>query len=293
MLASLSFWSLPIPSTAYSKARPVKGNGKTRKVKKSRKSALPKTKKKKPKGKGKGKKFNASLKFTIPAPFRLLTQLLPLATTQGVSSTPVVSGKTAVQKVLATVRYIEKNLKTSHYQALTRIDVNQGKFNFDCSGMVGWILNGSAPQASAEVSKKTPSYQSRPIVANFVKTLQSIQSNKPTLGWRRVLRIADARPGDVIAWPTPSWYPSSASGHMGIVAEKPVKVQGGYLVRIADSTSYPHGNDTRNGGSGFGYGTIFVTVDPKTGEGTGQGWTGRYSTATVIRTPVVVGRPLN
>ena len=84
----------------------------------------------------------------------------------------------------------------------------------------------------------------------------------------------------------------AATGHMGVVYEKPVAVSGGYLVRIADATSYPHGEDSREGGTGFGFGSILVTVDPDTGEGTGQGWTGRYSGNTVIKTPIYVGRPL-
>ncbi len=187
---------------------------------------------------------------------------------------------------LEKIRFIEQRLKTSVYNHNTKVDIAKGQFEFDCSGLVNWILQQTAPTAYAELKAE------RPRVIEYVKALKAIPYDKPSPGWRRVKKIEDAEPGDVIAWPTPDWYPSDASGHMGIVYGKPEKVSGGYLIRIADATSYPHGEDSREGGTGFGFGTILVTVDPDTGEGTGQGWTGRYSANTVIKTPIYVGRPL-
>ncbi|HEX5033302.1 MAG TPA: hypothetical protein VFW62_02365, partial [bacterium] len=193
---------------------------------------------------------------------------------------------TASAKVLADIDLIEKKLKTSIYNPNTKVDLEKGIFEFDCSGMVNWILERSAPVAFAELKAE------RPRVIEYVKALKAIPVNQPSAGWRRVEKIADAEPGDVIAWPTPDWYPSTATGHMGILVAPPLKVDGGYLLRIADSTSYPHGDDSREGGTGFGYGGVLITVDPKTGAGTGQGWTGRHSYNTVLETPIYVGRPL-
>lgn len=287
MLTPSILWSFPPPGFF-----PAKHPLKPQIPKKKSPSTPRKPSSKTPKPGASGTPTPSATRWFLPFPFRPFPFVSMGPPISGASSPPVVSQKTAVKRILATVAFIQKNLKTSHYQGLTRVNTDEGKFNFDCSGMVGWILQGTAPQALSEVNANMRRKQSRPIVANFVKTLQSVSPLKPTAGWRRVFKLEDARPGDVIAWPTPSWYPSDASGHMGIVVETPVKVKGGYLVRIADSTSYPHGNDTRNGGSGFGYGTVFITVDPKTGAGNGQGWTGLYSTTTVIRTPILVGRPL-
>ncbi|HKY62194.1 MAG TPA: hypothetical protein VJR29_02155 [bacterium] len=193
---------------------------------------------------------------------------------------------TAADKVLADVALIDQKLKTSVYNANTKVDLKKGIFEFDCSGMVNWILERSAPTAFAELKAE------RPRVIEYVKALKAIPANQPSAGWRRIAKIADAEPGDVIAWPTPDWYPSNATGHMGILVAKPEAVDGGYLLRLADSTSYPHGDDSREGGTGFGYGTVLITVDAKTGAGTGQGWTGRHSYNTVLETPIYVGRPL-
>lgn len=206
---------------------------------------------------------------------------------------PVVEGKTAVERTLKLVEYIDENLQRGIYQATTQIDLDQGLFQCDCSGMVDWILSGSAPQALKETEAVMKKGHGRPVVATYVATLKKIPYDKPSAGWQHVQKIADAKPGDIIAWPTPDWYPSEATGHMGIVVGEPEAVPGGYLIRIADSTSYPHGEDTRREGSGFGYGTILITVDDQTGAGTGQGWTGRHSEATVIRTPIYIGRPLS
>ncbi len=201
-------------------------------------------------------------------------------------NTLTLSGATATDRVLEALRFIEKRVKTTVYNHDTKVDFAKGQFEFDCSGMVNWILRQAAPTAYAELKSE------RPRVAEYVKALKKIPYNKPSAGWRRVQKIADAEPGDVVAWPTPDWYPSSATGHMGILVAAPEKVSGGYLLRLADATSYPHGEDSREGGTGFGYGSILVTVDPDSGEGTGQGWTGRYSANTVLKTPIYVGRPL-
>ncbi len=193
---------------------------------------------------------------------------------------------TVSEKILEMLRFIDAHLKTSVYNHDTKVDIAKGRFEFDCSGMVNWLLKEVAPKAYAELKSD------RPRVAEYAKTLRAIAYDKPTAGWRRIQKIADAEPGDVIAWPTPDWYPSDATGHMGIVWAKPEKVSGGYLVRIADATSYPHGEDSREGGTGFGFGTVLIITDPDTGEGKGQGWTGRYSVNTILKTPIYVGRPL-
>ncbi|MCE9624993.1 MAG: hypothetical protein K8R69_06010 [Deltaproteobacteria bacterium] len=199
---------------------------------------------------------------------------------------PAFAGLSAVDRVLDALRFIDKRVKTTVYNHNTVVNPDKGQFEFDCSGMVNWILQRAAPDAYAELKSD------RPRVAEYVKALRAVPYDKPSNGWRRVKKIADAEPGDIIAWPTPDWYPSDATGHMGVLAAKPEAVSGGYLLRLADATGYPHGEDTREGGTGFGYGTILVTLNPDTGEGTGQGWTGRYSGNTVIKTPIYVGRPL-
>lgn len=227
--------------------------------------------------------FGVAAWVGLPPLLKLFAIPLPL---QVKAASPAAALKTASAAVLDRIELIRNKLKTTVYNANTKVDVDKGIFEFDCSGMVNWILKDRAPTAFAELKAE------RPRVIEYVKALKNIPPNQPSAGWRRIEKIADAEPGDVIAWPTPDWYPSSATGHMGILIAPPLKVDGGYLLRIADSTSYPHGDDTREGGTGFGYGSVLITVDAKTGAGTGQGWTGRHSANTVLETPIYVGRPL-
>lgn len=189
-------------------------------------------------------------------------------------------------RTLAVVARIERNLRSTLYSHQLTVDEARGSYQFDCSLMVSWILQRSAPQAHQELG-------GRGIAEDYVHTLEAIAPDQPTPGWRRVSRIAEIQSGDVVAWRTPAGLPSSASGHVVIAAGRPIAYRNGFLLRVVDSTSFPHGEDTRRGGSGFGYGTLYFEVNPQTGEGTAYGWTGRYSAPYVLRTPIVVGRPLS
>jgi len=187
-------------------------------------------------------------------------------------------------RVLAVIAAIERSLHSSIYQHGVQIDEEEGLYRFDCSQMVSWILRRATRLAYA---------QAHGLAGNIFHGIDQIPPDHPTRGLRHVARIADLLPGDVIAWRTPPGLPSRVSGHVVIAAGPPVAFRRGYLVRVVDSTSYPHGEDSRAGGSGFGYGTMYFETDPATGEGIGYGWTGRYSERYVLRTRIAVGRPLN
>src|SRR6185503_3926276 len=108
-----------------------------------------------------------------------------------------------------------------------------------------------------------------------------------------VSRAQDAKPSDVIAWIKPPIVPSPNTGHVAFIVHKPVPVAsrpGTYLVRVADSTSLLHDDDTREGRTGFGFGTIVVLADANSDAPTGFGWAGlRFWT---FQTPIAIGRPL-
>ena len=67
-------------------------------------------------------------------------------------------------------------------------------------------------------------------------------------------------------------------------------IEGGYTVRVADATSLPHGDDTRDrdGDGGFGHGTLLFVTDGS-GDAWAYGWFGLDSRG-VIRTDIVFGR---
>lgn len=189
-------------------------------------------------------------------------------------------------RVLGVLQRIEQSVQRTSYTHSTRINERQGVYEFDCSAMAAYVLRRAAPRALATVNR------GRPVAVDFYRTIVRAPANRPRGGWLRVARVADARPGDVLAWPRPRWFPSRNTGHVAFVVSTPRPFRGGYLVRIADATSIGHQDDSRRGVTGFGQGTILVATDPATGAGTGYGWVGAHTPENwVIPTPVAVGRP--
>jgi hypothetical protein len=105
--------------------------------------------------------------------------------------------------------------------------------------------------------------------------------------------VEDIEPGDVIAWIKPKIIQSKNTGHVAFAVLPPTRVTGysdAFLVRIVDATSLLHADDTRGDGTGFGFGTILLVIDPETGAPRAYGWQGLEWRA--FETPIAIGRPL-
>ncbi|MSQ83276.1 MAG: hypothetical protein EXR77_10360 [Myxococcales bacterium] len=193
----------------------------------------------------------------------------------------------ANDRILAVLGRISETMTNSAYKPVLRVDERRGRYEFDCSAMAGWVLTRSAPRARSTVGP------ARPLARDFARTIAAADIVRPRKGWLRVPRMVDARPGDVLAWRRPPWFPSRNTGHVAFVMAKPVAFGRGLLVRIADATSIGHGRDSRAAGqTGFGIGVLWITVDAATGAGTGYGWVGEESARAdyAIETPILIGR---
>jgi hypothetical protein len=193
----------------------------------------------------------------------------------------------AAGKVLDVLSKIEDGLVTTRYQHSTRVREREGLYAWDCSGMAAWVLERSAPKALAAVGGD------RPVARDFFQAIQRAPVDKPKRGWQRLGGVADVRPGDVFAWLRPPNLPKTISGHVGFVLEPPRPVSGldgAYLIRIADATGLPHGDDSRADDSegGFGSGALLVLTD-ENGVSTHYGWFGLNSRG-FIATQVLFGR---
>jgi hypothetical protein len=191
---------------------------------------------------------------------------------------------------MARLAAIDASLRSSRYSHSTRVDVARGLYEFDCSGMTAWVLAKAAPRAHRSVVARTGG--ERPLARDYYR---AIAAKRTPSGWARVARVAEARPGDVIAWLKPAVVQSANTGHVGFVVAAPeplAGVPGGFLLRIADASSYQHENDSRagTGRTGFGFGTILVVADEATGEPRAYGWFGRDS-RWVLETGIAIGRP--
>ncbi len=193
----------------------------------------------------------------------------------------------AAARVLGVIDGIRESMVASKYQAATSVRLKDGIYNWDCSGMASWILRRAAPTAQQTLAS------SRPVARDFVTAIERAPTTKSRGGWQRITRVADAMPGDVFAWRRPPGMPSKNTGHVGFVVEKPVpvpEIPGAWAVKIVDSTSSYHQDDTRSEDldGGFGIGTLVFLTDSE-GRATSYGWSGTRSEWYIV-TPVVFGR---
>jgi len=195
-----------------------------------------------------------------------------------------------VNPVMRRLGSIAQTLEDSEYAYGFAVDEKRGVYKFDCSGMAQWVLKRSAPRAAFTIAHDlTP----RPLARDFERRIARAPADEERGGWRRIARVADLLPGDVVAWIKPVEVESPNTGHVAFVVLPPKLAPGyenAYLVRVADSTRLHHDDDTRVGRTGLGFGTIVLVADPETGAPTAFGWVGLRWRA--FETAIALGRPL-
>jgi hypothetical protein len=164
---------------------------------------------------------------------------------------------------------------------------------WDCSGMATWVLRRAAPRALESIGKPNGR---RPLAVHFFRKIARISPGKRRGAWMRVPSAGHARPGDLIAWKRPSWFPSKSTGHVAFVVGMPRLNTGsvpGVLLRIADASKFKHEDDSRDPGTtGYGTGVILLPTDDA-GQPLGYGWVGsRTEPDWVVPAELVIGRPL-
>jgi cell wall-associated NlpC family hydrolase len=199
----------------------------------------------------------------------------------------------AAARTIARIEAIERNLRVASYRHDTRVDERAGRYEFDCSGLIAWVLARSAPQAHRETLQQASG--GRPLAADYARAFLRVRPEQQRGAWTRVARVGDARPGDVLAWIKPRIVRSNNTGHVVFVVGAPrrsTRYQHAWLVPIADSSRYRHQDDSREGSdrTGLGRGTIMITEDPATGAPRAFGWFGELSPY-VLDTQIAIGRP--
>jgi hypothetical protein len=196
-------------------------------------------------------------------------------------------------RILERVARIAETLRDSKYNHATVVDEREGRYEFDCSGFVTWVLRRAAPGAHAALLARSTKH--RPLARDYYWELAKAPTGEKTpRGVRRVPRVDEAEAGDLVAWLKPSQLRSPHTGHVGFLLERPravPDVENAYVVRIADASSYQHDDDDRfgTGRTGFGSGVILLLVDPESGAPRAYGWFGVRS-AYVFETPIALGR---
>jgi cell wall-associated NlpC family hydrolase len=199
---------------------------------------------------------------------------------------PVVAdGRSARRRLADEARRTLGRVRETSYRHATTVDEEAGAYHVDCSGFVDYLLARAAPAALAALPRSPPRHP-RPRAADFVA---AVSAGAPP--WRRLGRVADLEPGDVVAWLRPEDSPSKNTGHVMIVDGPPrPRAAGEWAVPIIDSTGLRHGaSDSRaRESTGVGRGTIVLVVDAA-GAPVAFRWS-QASTARARATTVVLGR---
>lgn len=166
----------------------------------------------------------------------------------------------------ARIEGVLQSLQQTKYQHTTKIDAAQGFVYCDCSGLIGFFLREEFPEAYLSVKGDEAPWRKRPLAVTYYQTFVSAGS-KTDGSWKRVTKLADAVPGDILAWRKEDLKAGSTTGHVCMIASRPEKVGDGKIrVRVIDSTRSPHDSDTRSEGKdglGTGYKTFLVDANGK------------------------------
>jgi hypothetical protein len=191
-------------------------------------------------------------------------------------------------------------MTTTLYQHRTQVDRAEGSYRYDCVGFVSHALKRAAPQAWDSIFKATGIAKGRiPSPPRYRAFFASLSGN-PQPGWEAVTKASELRPGDVIAWERKT---ETATGHAVVIGSVPVLTpDGSWRVEVYDSTSSPHGDDSRPNDhragvlastgrhSGLGHGVMVFIADPASGALTGFRWSPK---AKPVIVPIAAGRPLS
>jgi hypothetical protein len=173
----------------------------------------------------------------------------------------------------------------TRYTHKTHIDRSQGICEVDCSGFVVTLLRHKSPKHLESINTT----HKRPLAEDFFAAFVPKQG-APARGWKRVDQVVDANPGDILAWVKLDRVEGDNTGHVMLVAAKPVaESPERFRVRIYDSTLHGHAHDerTKTGRSGIGEGTLWLDVD-KQGRPIGYRWKSRTGNLHVA--PIAIGR---
>lgn len=156
------------------------------------------------------------------------------------------------------------NLKDTNYQSKTVVDHANGVFQCNCSGLISHILRHHFPESYLTVRGDNAPWKIRPLAVTFYETFMAAgrkEGAKP--GWEKVPKLMDVKPGDIIAWRKLILKQGLNTGHVCMIAGYPtLEADGRVKVRIVDSTSGRHANDSRpDGVTGVGSGDMWFAIN--------------------------------
>lgn len=188
--------------------------------------------------------------------------LLGIGLIVAVSPVQTKQGHSFVSHFVSALRERVSAATDTRYQHKTDIDFASGRLHCDCSGFLGFVLKKNFPDAYSSLDGSEAPWRKRPLAVTFYETF--VRAGRENVeGWSRINKITDVRVGDFIAWRKDEIVRGESTGHVLMVVSQPQLVPGGRAkIRVLDSTSRIHADDTRNpDGDGAGEGTMWFEFD--------------------------------
>lgn len=169
-----------------------------------------------------------------------------------------------VHSTISTLRYTAYKLGGTHF------DSSNGIYIVDCSDYVDHLLQIANP--SAYLSLVNSSGSEKPTSEHYYHFFTGL-TYKPRHYWNKVDNVNQLQPGDILVFRNKKNSHTGVSGHVMVVMNKPTRTQNAFLVRVTDSASAGHSQDTRlPHTSGIGIGTMQIKVNPYTGQPSAYAW---------------------
>ncbi|EKD72273.1 MAG: hypothetical protein ACD_45C00718G0003 [uncultured bacterium] len=252
-------------------------------------------------------RVNANLAAIVPASTSILhasDSVVPLNHTLAsinvntINNTiPSESFITSVEKNL--INFVHKTVSTLHYSSYklggTHFDTEHGVYIVDCSSFVDHILQEVYPNAYSNLVNSAGT--DNPASSHYYHFFHALPENSDQY-WNKIADVEELRPGDILVFRYKNSRGAQTGGHVMVVMDKPVRVSDVFFVRIADSASSGHSEDTRQPHtSGIGIGTLLLKANPKTGRPSAYAWGVRsywnHNVTFAMARPSAIDMPIN
>lgn len=170
------------------------------------------------------------------------------------------------------VKFVDHLVSTLHFTSYqlggSHIDTSKGVYILDCSRFIDYLLESIYPRAYANLTNNTGTI--KPSSQDYFYFFNQLPNHAERY-WKKIKTVKELKAGDVLVFRYKSKIKKAIGGHVMIVMDKPRYHHQHYSVRIADSASSGHSNDTRKK-SGVGVGTLLLKANSKTGEPYAYAW---------------------
>ncbi|MCW5590356.1 MAG: hypothetical protein KIT27_11935 [Legionellales bacterium] len=177
---------------------------------------------------------------------------------------------TKTNQLVKTIHQVQSNIHYSRYHLGQNLfDLDRGVYILDCSSYVDDLLQRAFPNAFQQLSSF--SHTHLPNSNDYYHFINHLPITIQDTDWEKIEDVGNLHAGDILVfrYKRPHYH---VAGHVMVVVTPPEKIQNQvYVVKVADSTPFPHSNDTRRAHAGVGVGDMLLKVNSN-GEPVAYAW---------------------